>query len=615
MTTTPKPITAEAPATATQKTPKGDFLGFAPPTSNTTYTPNQFFDVCLPHYSRGVVRLVAYMIRKTLGWCDANGNPQEDTILVSYQDLVNRAGISRDMIREAIDEAIAANFIRCVRKGRPKSANKPAITALYELCWHDTDEYIRDPELFQGFYEGEGNRTDIPNQFFDYVIPNEPLSLIKVVGSVIRFSIGFQARRGRRRQQVQLSYSDIQRYANIRNRTILSSAISDALDKNYLVRIKEGLFTPTTEEQTSTTYAVKWLDVPFYLPIGQKNVPEAEEGIGQKNVPGERSEKRTRNGQKNVPEDRSEKRTSIEIKHINETKKQQQQAENGLLVAVAQLDIFNILKNEGFSTRDAEALANAHPEEQIRNQINWLRKRNPNRNRLGMLRRAIEENWPEPLGSSDQERTKGPCDARTFAMYFYAGFSGNRDVPTAEPSGADTEAAERFVSHLLKVWPDQNRISQWGYEFGQMVSEKTQGHRNTIVSCVIGLRSYGDEFYKQVKRTRQEVIQEAVKKARIEHKREFLSEYIQHLLAEEERIKTESPEAYAAFEEERVKERGFIEKNRFYSDEQRAEQLRLFEEERHRLNHFVQFFKQVPGFWQWDAVRNPHAFDKSRVAV
>ncbi len=36
------------------------FQGFAPPASNTSYTPNQFFDVCLPYSSRGCLRLVAY---------------------------------------------------------------------------------------------------------------------------------------------------------------------------------------------------------------------------------------------------------------------------------------------------------------------------------------------------------------------------------------------------------------------------------------------------------------------------------------------------------------------------------------------------------------------------
>src|SRR5580765_4522866 len=98
------------------------FRGFEQPRSNTTYTPNQFFDVCLPHYSRGVVRLVGYMIRQTLGWCDADGNPQNEQIRASYQDLIEQAGIGRTMIRQALDDAIAGKFIRCVQEGRPTRA-------------------------------------------------------------------------------------------------------------------------------------------------------------------------------------------------------------------------------------------------------------------------------------------------------------------------------------------------------------------------------------------------------------------------------------------------------------------------------------------------------------
>ncbi len=56
------------------------FDGFLPPVSNTTYTPNQFFDVVLRRGSRGAVRLVAYLIRKTLGWCDSEGCPRESQI-------------------------------------------------------------------------------------------------------------------------------------------------------------------------------------------------------------------------------------------------------------------------------------------------------------------------------------------------------------------------------------------------------------------------------------------------------------------------------------------------------------------------------------------------------
>lgn len=68
--------------------------GFHPPTSNTTYTPNQFFDVCLPNCSRGTLRLIGFMLRKTLGWCDANGNPQREQILISYNELIKYSGIA-----------------------------------------------------------------------------------------------------------------------------------------------------------------------------------------------------------------------------------------------------------------------------------------------------------------------------------------------------------------------------------------------------------------------------------------------------------------------------------------------------------------------------------------
>ena len=186
--------------------PTRPFAGFAAPTSNTTFAPNQFFDACLPYCSRGVVRLVAFLIRKTLGWCDTHGNPQEEQISVSYRELVTKAGISRDMIRMALDEAVAGHFIECVREGRANATGQAGQSATHQLRWDASPEYRKKPADFRGFFEGEGNRTDIPNEFFDVIIPNEPLSVIKAVGAVIRFSIGFQAKHGRRRQQVALSY-------------------------------------------------------------------------------------------------------------------------------------------------------------------------------------------------------------------------------------------------------------------------------------------------------------------------------------------------------------------------------------------------------------------------
>jgi hypothetical protein len=68
--------------------PWGDFGGFQLPGSNTTYTPNQFFDVVLRDAkTTGVVRAVAYIVRKTLGWSNPDGSPQETDIITDYSHL------------------------------------------------------------------------------------------------------------------------------------------------------------------------------------------------------------------------------------------------------------------------------------------------------------------------------------------------------------------------------------------------------------------------------------------------------------------------------------------------------------------------------------------------
>jgi hypothetical protein len=57
---------------------------------------------------------------------------------------------------------------------------------------------------------------------------------------------------------------------------------------------------------------------------------------------------------------------------------------------------FEILKEAGFDKAAARAMALKFSFGRVKSQIGWIDQRNAKRNRLGLLRRAIEENWPAP---------------------------------------------------------------------------------------------------------------------------------------------------------------------------------------------------------------------------
>lgn len=367
------------------------FNGFAAPTSNTCYVPNQFFDVCLRHRSRGCVRLVAYLIRQTLGWSDAEGRPLRERFSFSYATLIHEAGVGRDSIRTALAEAEKYHLVRCLRRPVAYQSGTTAQVGLYELCWDESGEYQKDPEHFRGFFAGEGNRTYIPNEYFDLVVRQETLAIAKVVGSVIRFSIGFATKWGHRRQHVALSFSDLSRYANLADRSTLSAAIKTAITKRFLVMIAPGIFDPNAgQTSTAATYAICWIDGSLQSARPSLNqaveTPNSRKTRPEKIAIADRSENPTGNGRKTRPEKQSENQTGIEITRKNNNLKQQAEAAAGL----------ELLRAEGFDERAAVALSAKFSVERICRQIDWLAKRAIKTNRLGMLRAAIVGDWPAP---------------------------------------------------------------------------------------------------------------------------------------------------------------------------------------------------------------------------
>ncbi|MCS6778062.1 MAG: hypothetical protein NZ557_16190, partial [Chthonomonadaceae bacterium] len=421
------------------------FQGYPLPTSNTTYTPNQFFDVVLRYGSRGAVRLVAYMIRKTLGWSDAHGNPQEPRVHFSYRQLEQHAGIGHSTVRRAIDEALAARYIRCIQPGTANTPGTPGTPAIYELNWDESDEYITDPERFNGFFAGNGNLTYIPNDFFDYTVPNEPLAVVRVVGAIIRHTIGFQTRYGFRRQKVAMSVTEIQRKTGIVGRQHVLHALQQAIERNHIVRMEMGLFDPEAgKESQPAIYGIRWLESG---PETDRKNSSQNSGAQSSNTP-KRLRRQSSDTPKRLPGERSEKVTGIEITPGNNTLLDNNSdratpadrccavvAHMSTLPIVAPEQLCALLQLIGFNERTARQLVENHPQEVIRRQIEWLPARNPGRNPLGMLRCAIEGNWDPPVGALQAS------PAHRFATHFYAGWAGSTELSAAPPSSGDVAAA------------------------------------------------------------------------------------------------------------------------------------------------------------------------------
>ncbi|QDT91504.1 MULTISPECIES: hypothetical protein [Gimesia] len=368
------------------------FNGFEHLTANFLYCPNQFFDVCLPHHSRGTVRLVAYMLRKILGWLDAEGNPIEQNIGLSYHDLIHEAGISRGAIRSALDEAVAGGFIACLQPGRANGHNQTAETAHYRLRWATDGHYEKTPETFNGFFAGEGNRTPIPNSFFDLIVRQETLAVVKVVGTVLRHTVGYQNQFGGRRQVAPLSYSYIQKYAGLSDRSTLSAAIQHAIETGYIHCVEKGSVNPSSNQRRPSTYAIRWHQQAHSEVHGTKSRPA---GAGQ-------FKNQTSNGSETPPAERFKNQTQEKTPENNTDKQQEISA----VAVFEKLDSVQLLRNAGFDEVIARELAEGRGPDEIQKQINWLAQRNPKQNRLGLLRKAIEENWASPVTETSKQKKK-----------------------------------------------------------------------------------------------------------------------------------------------------------------------------------------------------------------
>lgn len=604
--TTPRIGLRELHTAVGKKSEPPSFQGFAALQSNTTYCPNQFFDLVLPYFSRGVVRLVGYILYRTFAWSDRNGRPINEQHPISYRELIEQAGISRGALRQVIDEAVQANLIQRVRHGRAACAGAVAESSVFELRWHD-GPYTTDPARFQGFFEGAGNRTHIPNQFFARLLPHEPLSVLKVVGSIIRFSIGFEVKRGFRRQQVALSYSAIQRYCRIGSRQDLAHALQHALASNFIEQVEAGCFDPDAGRTSkAATYGLRWAtDTRGAAPTsGSESVPVMNQTVGATGsiaVPARRFNNRTGSSSGTAPAKRFRNRTGLEIEAVNNPIQQQQPAAAAPREIEEDQAARRRLLEVGFDRATAARLARSHSEEQIERQIAWMIQRNPTRNPLGLLRKAIEQDWPAPIRPA-LDATPEDSRASCFAQNFYAGMGDNALTPVATPSPTDLAAAAPLVQALVSIGSDDSRLEAWGRQFGKYAAQQS-GPSPQPMSLALAVRRFGDAFVVWVRHDRERQLHQAAAAQREAHEARFKSDYQRYLQACEARLQELEPARHQAFLDHREVRRKTLQ--RLARNGSQSALMRGFEMQSARLEDFRMFFSsEVLDFAAWDAQVN-----------
>lgn len=604
----------------------GVFLGYSPPTSNTTYTPNQFFDVVLPHASRGCLRLVAYLIRKTLGWSDAQGNPQNPEALVTYKELIEQAGIGRARIREALDEALAKKYINCLRPGRAHSPGQEGCPALYSLKWDDRDLYVTDPQEFEGFFSGNGNLTHIPNQFFDYTIPNETAAVVKVVGVIIRHTIGFQTRFGFRRQQVALSFSEIMRKAGIASRSTVNIALKESIEKNHVLRAIVGKFDPY--EGQAATYMIRWADASA-SEVGSKiepdlsdddqaqnrtrpdlSVPKSNQTKGIQIEPGKRSIITPDSSEialGSVPESNQpefQNQTTSKTTGLNNTPKQHKDSD---AVPGDLSPSIDLLITQGFSRSVALALSKEYSSERIQRQIEWLKDRQASRNRLGMLRKAIEEDWPQPEGST---QTVEEREGESFAKAFYRSLAGRSGISLLPMTEKDCRLGAAFLKALDEEGIERASSEEEGSAFGDWCRLRQKESRSPARSLSLLITLYAEGFMEARLNTREEEEEQDEEDQRRQHEERFSPAFRAYERRAVEEAMRQHPEWVEEFEErlsaqmERMREIS----PRFFSQMQQslgdpAEKAALFAEDlKKRREGFLL------DFWAWDREVNAQPY-------
>lgn len=605
------------------------FRGFPEFRSNVLYCPKQFFTVVVPHSSVNCIRLVSHMLRKTLGWVDENGDPLQEQHAFSYRDLERAAGVSHSRLGEALDDALKFNFIRRVQKARVQIQGVRAKSASFELRW-DEGRYTDDLASFRGFYlqpsytdeagQNRIGRKNIPNIFFDYLIREENRALIRVVGTLLWYSIDW-GKGGERRTTVRKSLRDLVELTQLAKGSVVR-ALDEAIEKGYIERVEPGVFDLAGNQQGSiTVYGIKWTTDYTYTYEGMavsvasdiersQNETRPQSLNAPKMRHGGRSQNETRNAPKTRPAERSQNETIRILKTDIPNTPISNNSSSPAPAAWPVAAVVTHLLEAGFDRKTAERLADTAPAEVIKAQLSYLPLRRATKNPLGMLRQAILENWAPPSLPSTTDVGSSP--GQVFAAHFYAGYHGNDELPVSEPSAADTEAGQKFVTRLLAVANSPEEVSTWARQFGAMVASEHGRNRQSLPALRLALQRYGDDFFARFKSARENELRRVRQERQQAHYEQFQAAYRQYLKVELARCEEKNSKLFQMLIAEEEEHLRIFKSNRFGLDVERlVAQVLAGRLERFERLLLLEEGHGVLDFWAWDKAKNPESFNEA----
>ena len=230
-----------------------------------------------------------------------------------------------------------------------------------------------------------------------------------------------------------------------------------------------------------------------------------------------------------------------------------------------------------------------------------------------MLRKAIEEDWSEPIGNTTIIDTINSQQAQ-FVSHFYAAWAGSTATPTALPSRNDIESGNLYVARLQEITSDPMKMIELAHDFGVFVKDAEASNPKALRSFVVAVRTHGDKFYLTLLERRKKERRQAINEARKSHEHLFKDAYSNYLRTRETEIQVEFAEYHKEFIQENDAARRRITDGPFALHGHIKERvLTSFDTEEGRLERLREFCikRSIPvlNFWEWDKNINPNTFN------